>query len=230
MCVYICMYVCSSFSRRSIIHDLEKDTPVTVWKMEIRSLRPCRGSAARETAERGGRGEGEGERWKEKGSTGAAAPVGKRFLTAFERRETGASIPLVDLHLFFFFLSVLFFFFSFFGRSTRRRRANKRPRHSFLARETLVFPGQTRRETQTISPSVHAVNARNWNRRLKYKIFIGDVKVQKIEKFYNMACKLLFVYFTWKLFKSLKIRCFASVKYLTKIRNWSFWPFWWFQC
>lgn len=96
----------------------------------------------------------------------------------------------------FLFPFCSFFFFSFFGRSTRRRRANKRPRHSFLARETLVFPGQTRRETQTISPSVHAVNARNWNRRLKYKIFIGDVKVQKIEKFYNMACKLLFVYFT----------------------------------
>ena len=142
------MYVCS-FSRRSIIHDLEKDTPVTLWKMEIRSLRPCCRVVRRGRREgrekKVVRRERERER-KEEESTGAAAPVAKRFLTAFERRETGMSIPLVDLHLFFF---SLFFFFSNGARGGDAQ--TNGPRHSFLARETLVFPGQTRRETQTLS-------------------------------------------------------------------------------
>ena len=61
----------------------------------------------------------------------------------------------------------------------------------------------------------------------RYKIFIRDIEVKKNWKrnfIVQWTVQAFICIFYEKLFKSLKTRCFTSAKYLTKITNWSFWP------
>lgn len=73
-------------------------------------------------------------------------------------------------------------------------------------------------------------NARTTNDR---KISTRDIEVKEIINFIisGLYYKAFVHIFYEQLFTSLKIRCFAPIKYLTRIINWSFcWSLCWLHC